>query len=951
MSNAYSVLHNYDIPVQSPDFNLIQSALEYKQNKLDTNRAKVQAVADQFAMLDVAKDVDKEYVDKRLQAVVDITNKYASGDLSSNSLTSSLLQNINQVADDNVKNAVLSTRLYRSEQSEWDKAKKDTPGKYSQLNHAYASQNAGTWLNDQTVGKKYNGGGGFIEYSDYKKKILDALPKQLELIKRKGFQDVDNPDTAIDATNVLEIVDRYKLNGVIDSLLGEKDRAQMRIDAWGTYDKVPDDQLREEWNEGINPKLEQKSDEIESIEATIKNGGLDAKSLEIYKSNLEDRKREKDNLDNSSFENVIGRVGREGLYTSMYQNSFKDNLLNTYSGTTIIDRKVNEVQKANVELEIKLKHLQLAENADRRAQTKADAETALKTGGTGFTTGQDQEIDTNKEKPSIFYKETEAQIGTRNTLINSLEKHLPNTNINQVLNSKDFTVLLNSSLAGKKSINLGGKEIPLNSALRAHIANFKDAFSDNPAKQDAFNYMGASLDEMRKQVATGLKTGNTENYNIPNMNVKYKKMENGEYTLETVPYQQGQNRYAYLLRVEQGAVKDAKGNKVTLTEPGKRDLKLYSALQQLHDGNLNGYQRQLAKEYVLHLTKDVDKNGFNKLDLENNIKNDKGVMPNTYSKVTGQDLWFSEYGKGDINSNAFSRLQEGVVGTTSGLVTGALANVVGAFGVEEKNNPLVKLSESLYGTGENEDKSKGTDKIQNSMFKNIQTSLDHYYSDNYNMGSNRTQVLERKGNEEKYKDIAKRLGVESTSTRDIMVTQKLDDGVPVEGRLIVTMRPKEGAKAETLTEIQTNGIEIPTSELKGVVEFDVKRPKYDATYKNPRVIDLGNGYYGGMESKGLALPARTKLLETVADEGGDANIANNLLEKYKQGNYSVKLVSDGTIYGFRVFNADGTSLADNAFVVPMAQILKEGEVAGTIDDPKASVDDIMFKYIKYKSQR
>ena len=64
----------------------------------------------------------------------------------SDNLTNSIISNISQVADENVKNAVMSTRLYRAEMAEWEKAKKDSPDKYSQVNHAYAMQATQPWL-------------------------------------------------------------------------------------------------------------------------------------------------------------------------------------------------------------------------------------------------------------------------------------------------------------------------------------------------------------------------------------------------------------------------------------------------------------------------------------------------------------------------------------------------------------------------------------------------------------------------------------------------------------------------------------------------------------------------------------------------------------------------------------------------------------------------------------
>jgi hypothetical protein len=202
MSNAYTHINNYsDVLFDTPAFELIQAGMQYKQQKYDAGKAKLDTLMSKIDSIDLAKSQDKEYLQKRLQATLDIANKYASGDLSDDNLVNSLKMTVGQVADDNVMNAVASTKLMRAEQKEWEDARKKADGKYSDVNRSWASQNAQKWLSDGQVGSTYGGGGGFVEYSDYKKKLIEALPKQIELIKRKAYQNVDDPNTEIDAVS------------------------------------------------------------------------------------------------------------------------------------------------------------------------------------------------------------------------------------------------------------------------------------------------------------------------------------------------------------------------------------------------------------------------------------------------------------------------------------------------------------------------------------------------------------------------------------------------------------------------------------------------------------------------------------------------------------------------------------------------------------------------------
>ena len=95
MASSYSSINDYsNLTLYTPDYNLLQTALQYKQGQLDQNRAKLQQVRDQFGALDVVKDEDQKYLDDRLQKVTEITNKYAGLDLSSDALTNSLVRSI-----------------------------------------------------------------------------------------------------------------------------------------------------------------------------------------------------------------------------------------------------------------------------------------------------------------------------------------------------------------------------------------------------------------------------------------------------------------------------------------------------------------------------------------------------------------------------------------------------------------------------------------------------------------------------------------------------------------------------------------------------------------------------------------------------------------------------------------------------------------------------------------
>ena len=488
MSNSYSVIHNFDnVPLENPDFNLIQNALQYKQTKLDTNRAKVQSVADQFAMLDVAKDVDKEYVDKRLQAVVDMTNQYgASGDLSSSSLANSLMQNINQVADENVKNAVFSTKLYRAEQAEWEKVKKDNPEKYSQLNHAYANRTASSWLNDDTVGKRYNGGAGFIEYRDLSKKLMDNIGKMQDQLKAKWIQ--TGPGQGyFQSIDTYEAIDRNKMSQALDMLYDEKDKQQMRINSWGEYDQASPERMKAEW-EAINaPELDNAQKRIDALKV-LKSKPGEQGNIAAYDAEIAQHQNTIKNIQSNNFEDVYNTYGKDGASQILYSAKLKDSILDAYSyEPRLIDRKIDEVQAENVKfqqkvsefnqtMELKKTDLMLRTEQLKVNKQLAEAKLGIDSNGNPVQTGT-----TLSEPQTLKYGEGKTGIQEHLGIITKSWEGLEALGVSRGSIDKNDFVKLNTQLQdleGKakrgESINIGGKAVKVTLANIVKLRNFRD---------------------------------------------------------------------------------------------------------------------------------------------------------------------------------------------------------------------------------------------------------------------------------------------------------------------------------------------------------------------------------------------------------------------------------------------------------------------------------------------
>lgn len=370
MASAYSTLHNYaSLPVYTPDLTLVLEGLKYKQGKYDENREKLQGALDKYSMLDVVKNEDEKYLVDRLEKIEQITNRYTHMDLSSDALTQSLIRNMGQVVDDNVKNAVLSSKIYRGEQAAWKKLQEENPDKYARQNYEFAQQRAQAWLADGQVGKKYNGGGGIIEYVDVNQIIKDGM-KDLEDVYQLETVQLEPGATGTLYRDVIKrkAATPTKVRQALESLLGPKEMQQLQIDAWAQFKDAPEDAVVNMARERQNFKIDSYATQVSKLESVLTNDSLTPEQKVDYQNQLESAKL---NLQNAK-EKPLGGLdvsNKETAYTSLYINDYLDGLTDLYSYNVVTDIKVYDNDKETYNAKINLE--KLASKKDKAASTSA----------------------------------------------------------------------------------------------------------------------------------------------------------------------------------------------------------------------------------------------------------------------------------------------------------------------------------------------------------------------------------------------------------------------------------------------------------------------------------------------------------------------------------------------------------------------------------------------------
>jgi hypothetical protein len=384
MASAYSTLHNYaSLPVYTPDLTLVLEGLKYKQGKYDENREKLQGALDKYSMLDVVKNEDEKYLVDRLEKIEQITNRYTHMDLSSDALTQSLIRNMGQVVDDNVKNAVLSSKIYRGEQAAWKKLQEDEPDKYARQNYEFAQQRAQSWLADGEVGKKYNGGGGVIEFVDVNQTIKDGM-KDLKDVYGLEMVELESGAKGTLFRDVVtrEIATPTKVRQALESLLGPKEMQQLQIDAWAQFKDAPEDAVVNMARERQNFKIDSYATQVSKLESVLTNDSLTPEQKVDYQNQLESAKL---NLQNAK-EKPLGGLdvsNKETAYTSLYINDYLDGLTDLYSYNVVTDIKVYDNDKETYNAKIKLE--ELAIKKDKAASTSKKGKAGTTDEVTAFT--------------------------------------------------------------------------------------------------------------------------------------------------------------------------------------------------------------------------------------------------------------------------------------------------------------------------------------------------------------------------------------------------------------------------------------------------------------------------------------------------------------------------------------------------------------------------------------
>lgn len=397
------------LPVEA----MVQVGME-KQKRYDEGIQKIQTSIDNIAGLDIIRDIDKTYLQSKLNQLGNDIRTVAAGDFSNFQLVNSVNGMTNQIAKDrNVLNAVSSTKAYRKGLEDMEAANK--AGKGSASHDWEFKTSANDWLNNKDINKTFNS--GYKQYSDYKKAGLEVVKA---LVKNENIKDVAfEYDANGNVVGVLDAMTRTKVAGITPERiqaalmvgLSPNDWQSMQIDGRYSYANSSPQQFAFDVNKSYQEdysKFKEKRDVLAN--AMDSTNSLSEKQklqqqVSALDAQLDGISREYNSITKSMSDGGI-EAAKAKLFTTKWINNFSNTFSNQEVSQTFESNPAQQVKqfkekqaqdwkqfiyKYNQDERFKQSDLYYKDREDKRAEAKEKREANAEApyGGLPFSVNQD----------------------------------------------------------------------------------------------------------------------------------------------------------------------------------------------------------------------------------------------------------------------------------------------------------------------------------------------------------------------------------------------------------------------------------------------------------------------------------------------------------------------------------------------------------------------------------
>jgi hypothetical protein len=358
MASFTDAIHKFNPYIQQLPVDEMVKVGMYKQEKYDKGVEKIQSYVDSIAGMDVVRDVDKQYLQSKLNELGSNLKKVAGGDFSNNQLVNSVGGMAKQIIrDEGVQTAVNSTALYRKNLKEIEEDRK--AGKENVNNTNKFNKDASPWLNGKAPGEALS--------ASYFKPV-DVWGKIKDIAKEVGVDESDiqqiyqtdaNGNRIPEYNSKKELVgykwnpimvekitkgkDPAKILDAFKNALTSSDYKQLAIDGEMNKAHYTPQMLKDEIIENTSGQLKQVDNNLLMLETELINENSKNTKDETTIASLTKQKEYYENLKSNletSVSNSLAAVDRnpDAVRASLWTNSYLTSMSKELSGRSISEK-------------------------------------------------------------------------------------------------------------------------------------------------------------------------------------------------------------------------------------------------------------------------------------------------------------------------------------------------------------------------------------------------------------------------------------------------------------------------------------------------------------------------------------------------------------------------------------------------------------------------------------
>ena len=226
----------------------------YKQQRFDEGVKKIQESIDNVAGLDVVRDIDKQYLQSKLNQLGSQLTNVAGGDFSNFSLVNSVNGMTNQIAKDpNVINAVSSATRYRKDLETIQGLKEK--GEWAESNQLEYNKEVTNWYDSNDLNSSYSANvSPYVNVQEESQKIIKALAKD-----EYNIEVMQDPTTGkyydIMTNQEVKELTPEKIQTALKTGLSPQAWRQLSLDGKLKYNNVGDQSFVNQLNNGYESRF------------------------------------------------------------------------------------------------------------------------------------------------------------------------------------------------------------------------------------------------------------------------------------------------------------------------------------------------------------------------------------------------------------------------------------------------------------------------------------------------------------------------------------------------------------------------------------------------------------------------------------------------------------------------------------------------------------------------